>query len=216
MAPENPDPKKDYPQYLDTLQDDTEASIRERVAELRAEIDRLESQLDETRKSKQILFLMGGELRDELVRFLTVGLDLPAKVSEESSDAFWLVAEAVGEEWCLGEVRESASGNVTREMLARVEINRHDAGKPDDFPALLVVNSFHEKENLEDRDQAVPPEMARRANEDHILVVRTLDLVRLRQKEQSGFAGIKDLLEALREGGWFEVNATLISKHHRD
>jgi len=68
---------------------------------------------------------------------------------------------------------------------------------------------------LEERDQAVPAEVAKRAAEDHILVVRTLDLVRLRQKESTGFAGIPEFMEKVQNGGgWYEVNASLASRLH--
>lgn len=200
--------------HVDKL-DPAEAQIRERIAELEVEIVRLKESLEETRKAKQILHLTEGALRDELTRFFTLGLDMPTGASEQSKEGFWMIAEALGEEWCFGEARDSAGGNVTREMVARVMINRHDAGKQDDFPALLVVNAFCEKDDMAERDQPVPAEICRRAAEDHILVVRTLDLVRLRQKEQAGFAGINDFQEALRSGGgWYEVNTSLAHKLH--
>jgi hypothetical protein len=192
--------------------DPAEAQTLERITELEAEIKRLKEGIEEGRKAKQILFLSGGALRDELTRFLTHGLEMPTGASETTKEGFWIIAESVGEEWCYGEARDSANGNVSREMLARTMLNRHDAGKADDFPALLVVNTFYEIQNLEERDQPVPADICRRAAEDHILVVRALDLVRLRQKEQSGFAGKGDFLEALRMGGgWFEMNPTLVS-----
>ena len=86
-------------------------------------------------------------------------------------------------------------------------------GKPDDFPALLVINTFYGSRSLQERDQAIPDDVRRRAVEDNILIVRTLDLIRLRQKELSGFAGIKEFLESVRGGGgWYEVNDALSSK----
>jgi hypothetical protein len=192
--------------------DPAETQILERITELEAEIGRLKDGIEEGRKAKQILFLSGGALRDELTRFFTLGLEMPTGASETSKEGFWIIAEAVGEEWCYGEARDSANGNVTREMLARVMLNRGDAGKGDDFPALLVVNTYYEKQDLAQRDQPIPPDVCKRAAEDHILVVRALDLVRIRQKEQSGFAGKSDFLEALRMGGgWFEMNPTLVS-----
>lgn len=192
--------------------DPTEAQTLQRIAELEAEITRLRDGIEEGRKAKQILFLSEGALRDELTRFFTHGLGMPTGASETNKEGFWIIAESVGEEWAYGEARDSANGNVTRDMLARCMINRADAGKGDDFPALLVVNTYYEKQNIADRDQPVPSEICKRAAEDHILVVRALDLVRLRTKEQSGFAGKADFQEALRMGGgWFEMNPTLVS-----
>ena len=194
--------------------DPGEQQIYSRIAELEGEIERLKTQLEDSRKAKQILFLTNGALRDEVVKFFSTALDMSAKISEQAKESFWLVAEALGEDWGFGEVRDSV-GNVSREMLARTMINRADAGRPDDFPAILVINTFDETANMEARDQGPTQDIIKRAAEDHILLVRTLDLVRLRQKEQAGFAGMKEFQEALRGGGgWFEVNASLASKLH--
>ncbi len=216
MVPET----ETYPEYLDALADNSEAAIRQRITELEAEIERLRTSLEESRKTKQILGLTGVDLRNELLRFLSEGLNLPTRPREDvpgrrrnDANGFWLVAAAVGEEWCFGEVVDSPNGNVTRAHLAKVMVDRAEAGKSDDFPAMLVVNTFTAKTTLEDRDQPVASDVVKRAAEDHILVVRALDLVRLRQKEQSGFAGISDFHAKLREsGGWYEVNSSLASK----
>lgn len=194
--------------------DPSEQQIHLRITELEGEIERLRAQLEDSRKAKQILFLTGGALRDEVVKFFTAGLDINASISEQTKEGFWLVAESLGENWGFGEVRDSV-GNVSREMLARTMISRSDAGKSDDFPGLLVVNTFNETADFEERDQPPPADIIKRASEDHILLVRTLDLLRLRQKEQAGFAGMKEFQEALRGGGgWFEVNTSLASKLH--
>lgn len=193
--------------------DPDEQEILSRITELEGEIEQLKTTLEDTRKMKQILFLGEGALRDEVVRFLVSRLGIQADVSDQNKDCFWLGPDTPNSEWGFGVVRDSATGNVTREMVARVMIDRHDAGKPDYFPALLVVNTFHEVEDLEGRDQRVPEDVCRRAYEDHIMIVRVLDLVRLRSKEQSGFAGIKDFQDAVHAGGgWFEVNSSLASK----
>ena len=195
-------------------QDPSEQQVHARIAEMESEIGRLKAQLEDSRKAKQILFLTGGALRDEVVKFFTNGLAMSAKISEQTKESFWLVAEALGEEWGFGEARDSV-GNVSREMLARAMISRHDCGKPDDFPGLLVVNTFSDTTDLDERDQPPPVDIIKRASEDHILLVRTLDLLRLHQKEQAGFAGMNEFEEAFRGGGgWFEVNASLASKLH--
>ncbi|MEX0832639.1 MAG: hypothetical protein WD276_02000 [Actinomycetota bacterium] len=210
------DPDPAPPKYLDEIEDQSEAVIRQRIGELEGEIKRLTETLEQTRKAKQILYLSDAALRDELVRFLADTLGMPAKADGGNKQQFWLVAAALGEEWGFGEIRESPAGNVTREHLAHMMIDRETVGRPEEFPAMLVVNTFFQKENLEERDQPVSPEVTRRASEDHIMVVRTLDLVRLRQKEQSGFAGIQEFMESVRNGGgWYEVNAQLSSQLHQ-
>lgn len=198
------------PASLDGFDDGSDAAIRQRITDLEAEIDRLKQSLEENRKARQVLVLTGGALRDEVVRILASGLRVPTRASDQSKEGFWLAAEALNEDWAYGEVREVPAGNVTREQLARVMLNRAETGRGDDFPALLVVNTFCDKERAEERDQPVPSDVVRRAVEDRILVIRTLDLVRLLQKDQSGFAGVVEFQDAIRNsGGWFEVNSAL-------
>ena len=201
-------------EILDELGNGAEATVRDRIKELETEIARLKTQLAEAREAKKILLVTGDELRTEVMRFFTEALSSPAQRAEGAGD-FWLVAEAVGENWAFGEIRESADGNVTRANLAEVIIDRSNAGQGDDFPAILVVNTYASKTTMDERDQPIPEDVRRRAAEDNVLVVRTLDLVRLHQKETSGFPGIKEFLEAIRSGGgWFEVNDALSSKVH--
>lgn len=192
------------------FEDSSDAAIKQRISDLEIEIERLKQSLEENKKARQVLVLTGGALRDEVVRILASGLRVPTRASDQSKEGFWLVAEAFNEDWACGEVRESAAGNVSREHLARVMLSRSEAGRGDDFPALLVVNTFCEKSAPEERDQPIPSDVVRRAVEDRILVMRTLDLVRLLQKDQSGFAGVVEFQDAVRNsGGWFEVNSAL-------
>lgn len=194
--------------------DEADEALVQRIQEMEADVVRLKAQLEDSKQARKILFVSGEDLRTETVRFFTESLGSPAQRATDIGD-FWLVAEAVGEAWCFGEIFESELGNVTREHLAHVMVDRAKAGKPDDFPALLVINTYFGQRSVAERDQAVPEDVRRRAAEDNILVVRTMDLLRLRQKELSGFAGIKEFLEAIRAGGgWFEVNDALSSKVH--
>lgn len=199
---------------MPNLDDGSEAAIQQRITDLEAEIERLKAQIVAAREARKIMFYSGDELKMETIRFFSEMLGCPAQRADDVGD-FWLVAEAVGEAWCFGEVAESENGNASKDLLAQLIINRAKAGKSDDYPAILVVNTYFGKESTEDRDQAIPEDIRRRAAEDNILVVRTLDLVRLKQKEDSGFPGIKEFLESIRAGGgWYEVNETLSSKVH--
>jgi hypothetical protein len=230
MAPEQqaeaaPTAEASEPEYLSHLADGSETAVLQRISDLEGEIQRLKDSLIESRKSKQILTLSGTELRNELLRFLNDAIGLPARAREDvpgrrsgDADGFWLVAEALGEEWCFGMIVDSANGNVSRAQVAKAMLNREEAGKGDDFPALLVVNTFRDRTTMEDRDTPVPEEVIKRAAEDNILIVRTLDLVRLRQKEQSGFAGVPEFQAKVREGGggWYEVNTSLASRYRKE
>jgi hypothetical protein len=205
---------EDYPAYLDSLDVGEERSARKRIEELRSELETLTRALDESRRSKRMLFVNGPELSAEVVRFLTDELHLETHSGKDDIGDFHLADESG--DWCIGDVRGSDSGNVTKEHLARLMIRRTQAGRGDDSPALLVVNTFAAGQTLPERDVAVPPDVARRAAEDHIVVTRTIDLVRLEQRAGNGFPAAESLVEALRTGGgWFEVDGALNAGLHR-
>jgi hypothetical protein len=202
-----------YPAYLDALEVGDERSIRRRIDDLQTELQTLATALEDARRGKRILYLTGSDLEREVVRFLQDELGLNPRVSNEGA-GFWL-ADAKGEDWGIGSVHSSEAGNVSKEHLADLMIRRLRAGKDEGAPALLIVNTYQSGRTIEERDQAVPPEISRRAAEDHILVMRTLDLLRLQQRAANGFPGGEQVTDALRgRGGWFDVDVSLNARVH--
>jgi hypothetical protein len=106
-------------------------------------------------------------------------------------------------------VISSDDGNVTKNDVAHAMLRRASTGKDEDTPVLLVANTYRAKQGLIDRDAAAPPGVVRRAAEDRILVVRTMDLVRLGQRSANGFPAAEQLRDALSSGGWLEVDQSL-------
>ena len=211
----------DDPTYLDELEIGDERKVRRRIEELEAELETLQRGLEDARRAKKILCVTDRELDREVVRFLSEDLHLRAELAdtggegapEGSGEAFRLLDDS-GEAWCLGEVRASPDGNVCKEDLARAIIHRSAARRQDDDPVLLVVNTYYEGRAVESRDHPVPPDMVRRAAEDHVVVARTMDLLRLGQRASNGFPAAEQLAETLRSGGgWLEVDASLTATH---
>lgn len=204
---------QDYPSYLDAIELGEERSIRGRIDELKAELQSLTKALEHARRAKRILWVGGKELEGEVVRFLS-DLRLQIRPLEGDGDGFW-VADGPTRDWCIGEVRGTSGGNATKQQIAELMVRRARAGKDEGAPAVLVVNTFDQARSLEERDQPVPADVARRGVEDHVLVVRTIDLFRLQQRAATGLPTAEPLTEALRgQGGWLEVDPSLNMKVH--
>jgi hypothetical protein len=199
----------EYPEYLDALDLGDEEALRgelEAIEQRRSEID---EKLVSARRTKQILYFTDMELEREVVRFLREELGVSARHVAGSAEDFRLVDDE-GNDWAIGEVKGYGTKNVPRGDLGLVDIHRGDAGFPDDAPALLVGNTFHTRASLDERDEPIPDNVIRRAADDRILVVRTLDLIRLKQLARKGSSRTEEFVEAIQErGGWFEVNAEL-------
>ncbi len=203
---------EEYPAYLDAMEIGDERRIRLRMDELQVELRQLERTLEESRRSKRILHVQGDELTSEVTRFLAEDLSVGAR--EDARPGGFRLADD-GADWCFGTTISSDDGNVTKSHLARAVLSREEAGLAEDAPAVVVANTFRAGTTLAERDQPLPPEVVQRASEDHVVLVRTLDLLRLGQRAGNGFPAAEQLSEALRSGGgWFEVDGSLTAKLH--
>ncbi len=202
---------EEYPAYLDDMEVGDERSIRARIEALTAELATLTRALDDARRAKRILLVEGDDLADEVVRFLheDLGLDVTRKALGSEGEELWL-PDPEGRPWTFVQVMACDDGNVTKHDIAQAMLRRVKAGKDEDTPVVLVANTFRASHALVDRDSPIPPEVVRRCAEDRILVVRTMDLVRLGQRALNGFPAAEQLRDALASrGGWLEVDPSL-------
>jgi hypothetical protein len=130
---------------------------------------------------------------------------LRAGPSIRRQDRFWLTHDQT--DWAIGEIKSSSNGNVDKEALGQLWAHRKGHAKPEDFPALLVANTFYKRQTLREREEGIHPDVARRGREDHILVVRTMDLFRMRGQPHLTKAFLAALEAAT--GGWFRVDSGL-------
>jgi hypothetical protein len=204
---------EEYPNYLDQLQIEDEGDLETEIKRLSDQISTLRQRLDYFRTIKQVLYFTHFALEHEVVRFFNGELGIRAQHIPGNKEDFRLSSE--GGDWCIGEVKGPGQGNVTKYDVMQVAIHRKEAGFTEDFPALVVANNFHQRHNIQQRDEAVHPDVVDRAKEDGILLVRTLDLVRLRTLAASDDEAVGGFTQALRESsGWFEVNKELTPKLH--
>jgi hypothetical protein len=202
---------EEYPAYLDEMEVGDERSLRARIDALTAELGTLNRALDDARGGKRILLIEGEDLTNEIVRSLheDLGMDLTRKAGATDGEELWL-PDADGRPWAYVQVISTDDGNVTKQAIAHAMLRRISVGRDEDTPVLLVANTFRTRQGLADRDTAVPPDVVRRAAEDKVLVVRTIDLVRLGQRAANGFPAAGQLRDALTAGGgWLEVDPTL-------
>ncbi len=201
-------PEDAYPEYLDALDLGGEEEARTGLQRLQQQQVELEAQLEAARLAKRILYFKDMALQQEVGRFLDEELGVPARVVEGNHEDFHLLLEGGDEFWCIGEVKGRETANVKKADVNALTIHRSDAGLDDDFPSLLVVNTFQQRSSVESRDEPVHPDVIRRAAEDHVVVVRTLDLVRIKKTLRADNRKPLEafLLAVETAGGWFEVD----------
>jgi hypothetical protein len=201
-------PKAGYPDYLDAFELGNEAELRKELALLETRATEIGDLLAEFRRSKGVLYLTSFDLEREVARLLTE-LGIPTEQVPGNREDLRML-DPSGDVWAIGEVKASESGTIERTALGKVDDHRKEAGHPLDFPALLVVSAFRGRQSVRERDKVVPPNIVKRSVEDHTLIVRTLDLIRLKQLQLAGKPAADQLEDAIRRGGgWFEVKPDL-------
>lgn len=199
-------PREPYPEYLDELDLVGELSVKAEIQELEKTLTRSQAILEDARALKRIMYLTDYDLEVEVVKFLERQLGIPARHVAGSDEDGWLQTEE-GEDWAIVEVKGMSRRNVAKAHVADLMSHRHKAEKPDDFPGVLVASTFHRAETLEERDQPVERDVTRFAAAEHVLIVRTLDLMRLKKLVSKDVAEVGRFVSAIQEGGgWFEVD----------
>ncbi len=197
-------PADDYPAYLDGLTVGDETGLRAERERLEVRLVELESKLERSRTLKRILYVGHHDLELLVVEFLNRELDIPARHVPGILEDFWLTDDQT--DWAIGEVKSSSNGNVDKDAIAQLWTHRKEGGKPEGFPALLVANTFYKRQTLKEREEGVHPDVVRRGREDHILILRTVDLFRMMGQPDVRNA----FLDGLRtRGGWFRVDQDL-------
>jgi hypothetical protein len=125
---------------------------------------------------------------------------------EEYVEDFYILDEKGEKEVAICEVK-GLSKNVKREHITALVQHREQRELADDFPSILFVNTFADSESVEEKDgQRVGKMEYQKAVKNHVLIVRTLDLVRMLDlvwQKKLDISKIRGLL--LSETGWLKV-----------
>ena len=118
-----------------------------------------------------------------------------------------------GEQGAIGEVK-GINGNVKPNEVASIVSHRKEAELADNFPTIIIARTFANVDKIVDR--RIEPNVCRRAKEDNVLIMRTLDLALFKrglEEERPGFelSSVWEFLGA--GGGWLEVTVDSLVLH---
>ena len=153
---------------------------------------------------RTILWQRDYALQKSVLQFVRQ-LGLETRENEVYEEDFWITLD--GKDILMVEVK-SNNGNLPRQDIGKLDDHRKSRGKEDDFPALLVCNTFATRQGIELKDVRIEPNVCIRAAQDRILVMRTLDLVRLRELIAQGKLTSQQFVELIcQESGWLKVDS---------
>jgi hypothetical protein len=179
-----------------------EELVEREISDLENKLTERQSILEYFKERKKILWSKGDELRDQCMAVL-MDMELKTYAEDVGEEDFWILDQA--EKAVIVEVKGKDHG-IRRDDLYALDTHRSERNKGDDFPALLLVNTFNRAESLSEKDVSIPPDEIRRAVKLNLLIMRTLDLIILLdmfQKQQINSAVIIESLK--KKHGWMKV-----------
>lgn len=193
------------PQWAKSHTFAAEAPIQAKLRKAEERIGKLRSELASFEALRRLLWQREYHLKQSVSSFFSkLGIDI--RQDEVFGEVFWLARD--GKDIAMVEVKDMNS-NVTRQDIGRVAEHRKARGLPDDFPALLVANTFATLQSITAKDKRIEPTLCRAAADEHVLVMRTLDLVRLYDsisRSRPELSAFQDTL--LQETGWLIVESS--------
>ena len=193
------------PQWAKSYVFAREAPIQDKLRRAEESARKLKSELASFEALRTVLWQREYRLRQSVSSFVSK-LGMETRQGEVSEEDSWITRD--GKDTVMVEVKDM-NGNVTRQDIGKVGEHRKARGLPDDFPALLVANTFATLQSITAKDKRIEPTVCRAAADDHILVMRTLDLARLYDLISSGQLQVNMLQDILsQEAGWLMVEST--------
>lgn len=193
------------PAWVDGYQFDEERTLLEQRAALAEQLASLDSKVDAFKRFKWILVRAGDDLVDSVKHVLEAGFGFKVEVDEQYREDAKIVGED-GKPVVLLEITGVNAG-VQRDKVGQADYHRERAGLAETFPSVLIVNANIKKaRSLEEKDQPVASDQVRHAKKLGVLILRTLDLLRLLVLHQRGAVSKADVERLLTtESGWLKI-----------
>jgi hypothetical protein len=181
--------------------------LRSSKDKLLQDLARVGQALEVYSQMKSILYLTGDHLANEMPTWFVANLRIKCRREEQYIEDFWLRDLEDGADVAIGEVK-AVKKNVTRKHIAAIVYHREAREKDESFPSLLIVNTFAEAQTVEEKDrEGIGPREVAWAAKNNVLVLRTLDLVRLADLMDQGRLTPESLLRMFLSGpGWLRVD----------
>jgi len=169
------------------------------------EVEKIHAHLEELQQYKSVLVFDSDQLVNATVNLLTAGFGFRVNRRDDYREDFKILGEKELPV-VFGEIKGTNRG-VQREYINQADSHRERAGLPSEFPTVLFVNTcIKNARTLAEKDQDVPEEQVRHAKNNKILILRTLDLLRLLKHKMDGKCTSDQVLKIFKEKtGWLKV-----------
>jgi hypothetical protein len=144
----------------------------------------------------------GDQLVESTAAVLRHGFDFQVDDTDEFKEDLKILDEAK-EPVLFVEVKGTNAG-IKREYVNQADNHRERAGLSREFPSALIMNThIKNSRDLKEKDQAVPSDQVKHAAANNILILRTLDLLRLLRLKLDEKVSPDQVLQIMeKESGW--------------
>ena len=98
-------------------------------------------------------------------------------------------------------------GNFRRANVNQVDTHRERLDLNTETPGILIMNTFMEAKNLKEKDQRPHPDIVKKAARENVLILRTLDLIRLANLVEKGCVSKAEAENMfLKSAGWLRTD----------
>ena len=199
--------REDVPPWTHEYKFATESQLEaDRTAQLE-KLDELSSSLRNWINYKGVLAFHGERLVESVALVLNHGLrfNLPDKDDEFIEDK--VILDDKGQDDILIEIK-GTNENAKSDHVYQADSHRGRREKPDDFPSLLIINTFIKSANsIGDKDKSFNSEQVRLAVKKRVLMMRTLDLLNLLKLKEAGTLTKDQIAHIFRnQVGWLRVS----------
>jgi len=190
------------PAWADRFQFGEELELKEKKNTILKEAEKIDEQLGLFQGFKKVLLFDGDLLVDAVIEVFRNGFGFKIDATEEYKEDIKIL-DPNGKPIIFAEIKGTNAG-VKREHINQADSHRERAGLPSEFPVILIINTnIKNSRNLTEKDQPVSSEQIQHACKNNILILRTIDLLRLLRSRMDGKISDKQVNELIKNNsGW--------------
>jgi hypothetical protein len=193
------------PEWVNEFKFSEEVKLFDRMKKILADVKGINTQLEQFQRYKRILLFDSDILVEAVVEVLRQGFGLNVDESDEYREDIKILNDK-GTPIIFGEIK-GTNGGVKREHINQVDGHRERAKLDPKFPAILIINThIKNSRTVAEKDKVPQKEQVIHATNMNVLVLRTLDLLRLLRLSMKDKVTKKEILTILKGNcGWLKV-----------
>ena len=198
---------QELPAWVDEYRLPNEAKLLEAEAKAQQEVEEIRARKTNYKTYKQCLCYDGELLVESVSEVLREGLGFKVDERKDEGIEDRAIVDDQGNELVLIEIKGS-NANVDNNAVYQADSHRGRREKPDDFPSVLIVNTFIQSSNtIEQKARDINTEQVKLAVKKQVLMLRTIDLLNLLYLKEQGKIDTEQLGAVLTtQKGWLKVS----------